>query len=276
MSGTTPTIEEKTIYCVPIDEIDPSIEETATLEIPLEGKYSPNKATNSLIRTVLNYVSFLAIIVAGVIVLPLLYQPLIVDLVVKSKSLIQSNQLWYDTVYRDETNEKIAQRKLNAIKASDTWLLIFLLISSIITMQTGIIHNYVPSTILGVFIFLFAIIMYGVIWRVQSDVDFIKNNTGVAEGELDHGIHESPSFDQIDPLFSLLEVIKNTFIYLKEGTQPFERFGYFALIGVLLISMIMVFVFAFEVKYESIAAYSFIFLPLCIYISVFLKFIIHS
>jgi hypothetical protein len=243
--------------------------------------------------------------VAGVIVLPLLYQPLIVDLVVKSKSLIEPSSLWYDEVYKGDLSVKLAQRKLNAIKASDAWLLIFLLISSIITMQTGIIHNYVPSTILGVFIFCFAIVMYGVIWNVQSDPNFIKNNTGVDAGLLVNNVREEPSFDKIDPLFSLLEVIKNTFIYLKEGKQPFERFGYFALIGVLLIFMIIVFAFGTKtdgydiigesntidltdidlqninkyiknVKNESIAGYSFIFLPLCIYISVFLKFIIHS
>lgn len=281
--STEKIFDERTAYCVPIDEIDDSIEETATLEIPLEGKYSPNKATNAMIRTTLNMVTVLGIIIVSVIVFPILHQALIVDLVTKAKSLQsgKTNKLWYEVKYEDQgytkTDKNLVQIMLDSIRSSDLFLFVFLFVSSVIMLITGISYNYIQSTVTSIFIFIFAIIWFAVV-MMKPNATFVKDNFDVDEGKLESGLHEKPSFDQSNiTIMSIAKtILVNNFEYIKEGDGFLNKYGYALGAFLLYSSMILILVFLFGVKNEVIASYSFLFLPISIYIAIFLKFVMNS
>ena len=270
--------DERTAYCVPIDEIDDSIEETATLEIPLEGKYSPNKATNAMIRTTLNMVTVLAIIMVSAIVFPILHQALIVDLIVKAKSLEpgKTDKSWYKVKYPDANDKDLTQTMLNSIRCSDIFLFIFLFISSVTMLITGISYNYIQSTVTSVFLFIFAIIWFAVV-TMRPNPTFIKDNFGINEGDLNDGLHDVPSFDQssITAMTIIQTVIMNNYEYIKEGNGFINKYGYI-LGAVLLYSCIaLILVFLLGVTNETIVPYSLLLLPCSIYIVIFLKFVMN-
>lgn len=274
--------DERTAYCVPIDEIDESIEETATLEIPLEGKYSPNKATNAMIRTILNMVTVLAIIMISAVVFPILRQALIVDLIVKAKSLKDDpnnpNQSWYKANSDPDTkDDDLVQKMLDSIRSSDIFLIIYLFISSVTMISTGISYNYIQSTVTSVFLFVFAIIWFGVV-MMSPNATFIKDNFGIPEGKLTDGLHDKPSFDRsnISVMTIIKTIIFNNYQYIKEGNGVINKVGYALGAAVLCLFMSMILKYEFGMQPEIVASYTFMFAPLSVYIAIFLKFVMNS
>ena len=76
-----------TAYCQPIDEIEPDVQNEASLEVPLKGKYSLKDSEYEYIKTVVSFTSYFLAMVFGYLGAPSLYKNLIVDLVNENENL---------------------------------------------------------------------------------------------------------------------------------------------------------------------------------------------
>ena len=54
-----------TAYCQPIDEIEPDVQNEASLEVPLKGKYSLKDSEYEYIKTVVSFTSYFLAMVFG-------------------------------------------------------------------------------------------------------------------------------------------------------------------------------------------------------------------
>jgi hypothetical protein len=231
-----------------------------------------------LIRTILNMVTVLAIIMVSAVIFPILRQALIVDLIVKAKSIDNTNIAWHRAHASGTTTEiDLVQEMLDSIRSSDIFLIIYLFISSVMMISTGISYNYIQSTVTSVFLFVFAIIWFGVV-MMSPNTTFIKDNFDINEGDLNDGLHKKPSFDQssITAMSVIRTIIFNNFQYIKEGKGFINNYGYALGAVALSLSMSLILSFAFGMKPEIVASYTFMFAPLSVYIAIFLKFVMNS
>jgi hypothetical protein len=254
--GDTKDTTTSTAYCVPIDEVDPSIEETATLEIPLEGKYSPNKATNSLMRTVLNFAAFLVIILIATVIVPQIYQVFILDPINKAISLEDYTSQFHET----------AQNKLDALLGADVYSMFCLIFISIMLAIDGIINSNITSTIFSIFVVLFAVIAFGRIQMLKiNEAEFIKSFTGENIGALDADdkTREEPSFSKVR-VEAIGEFIISNIKYLFKGSVYLAGFILF---------MIIIITITFR-NSSSYWLYMFIISNVCLNIVVFIEYLV--
>ena len=144
-------------------------------------------------------------------------------------------------------------------------------------ISTGISYNNIQSTVTSVFLFVFAIIWFGVV-MMSPNSTFIKDNFGIEEGESKSGLHVRPSFDQsnISVMTIMKTIIFNNYQYIKEGKGFINNYGYALGAVVLCLSMSLILTNVFGVKSEIVASYTFMFAPLSVYIAIFLKFVVNS
>lgn len=136
----------KTAYCQPVDETDPEVSQKADLVVPLEGKYSPNAATNSMIRMILNFMTFAVLIVLTFMGAPLVYNLFIIQLILANKDL------------------KTGQEKLNRLRSVDIFVGLVFVLFAFTLMTGGVAGNRIPQILIGFLILMF----YGAsVMRIQ-------------------------------------------------------------------------------------------------------------
>lgn len=166
-------------YCTPIDETDPSIQQTAGIVVPLDSKLATNNAANTTIKTLLNFFGFFVMVVSAVFIAPVAHRILIVELVL------------------DNTHFS-AQRKLNRAYAADVYTGAVIFGFAIAFINYGIINNKSLATILGfdLFIFLMAsiiILQYSRIFNPKAYLEQFKDERDILPSfenmEMDWGFY---------------------------------------------------------------------------------------
>jgi len=132
----------KNMYCQPVDMTDPSGEiiAGASLSIPLEGKYSPNNATNNIIRTAINFMAFVLILGFTYMMTPIIYNDFMIGLI-----------------------QTTATAKLIRIRSIDIYTCIIFILLVLGFISQGVSDNNPNSTILGFFLGIFFIISFVII-----------------------------------------------------------------------------------------------------------------
>ena len=126
-------------YCQPIDETDPNIGENADVIIPLNSKLSVNDATNTSLKTVMNFFAFFVLILAAVTVVPIVYNMFIVELVLDNREL------------------KLPQEKLNRLCSIDIYVSVILFGFAFSFINYGIANNVPVFTSIGFYVLIFYI-----------------------------------------------------------------------------------------------------------------------
>jgi hypothetical protein len=150
----------KTAYCQPIDMIDPSISKTADLSIPLVGKYTPNNATNNIMRTAINFMAFVLVLGFTYNIAPIVYNDFVVGLIAFQ-----------------------GQQKMNRLRAIDIYICFVFILVSIGLINRGIKENNANSTLMGFFVGLFFIISMVVIQSTKMRGDWLIDNFKVDGNE---------------------------------------------------------------------------------------------
>jgi len=140
-----------TAYCQPIDVIDSSGAEEANLTIPLTGTYTPNDATNTVIRTAINFMSFVLVLVFTYVITPIIYNDYIVGLVTLT-----------------------GQQKMNRIRCIDIYITFVFSMAAMSLIGLGVRNNNPNSTIVGFFLGLFFIISFFIIQTKKMNADWFK------------------------------------------------------------------------------------------------------
>jgi hypothetical protein len=160
-------------YCSPIDETDPSIQQTAGIIVPLDSKLTSNNAANTTIKTLLNFFGFFVMVISATFITPVAHKILIVELVL-------------------DNTQFSAQRKLNRAYAADIYTGAVMFGFAIAFINYGIINNTSLATILGFYLFIFSmasiiIIQYGRIFNPKSYLEQFKDDRDIL-----------PSFDNME------------------------------------------------------------------------------
>lgn len=156
-------------YCTPIDETDPSIQQTAGIIVPLDSKLSSNNAANTSIKTILNLFSFFVMVVSAIFIAPIAHRVLILELVM-------------------DNTDFSPQRKLNRTYAADIYTCALIFGLAIALINYGIINNKSLTTILGfdLFVFLMAsilVLQYYRIFYAKTYLDQFKyTDQGIDSG----------------------------------------------------------------------------------------------
>jgi hypothetical protein len=166
-------------YCQPIDETDPSIQQTAGIVVPLDSKLTSNNAANTTIKTLLNFFGFFVMVVSAIFIAPVAHKILIVELVL-------------------DNTQFSAQRKLNRAYAADIYTGAVMFGFAIAFINYGIINNKSMATILGfdMFIFLMAsiiILQYSRIFNPKAYLEQFKDERDILPSfenmEMDWGFY---------------------------------------------------------------------------------------
>lgn len=272
----SPTLEEKegtedtttmTTYCVPVDEVDPTITDTLNLEIPLNGQYSPNKAVNNLIQMVIYFSSFLILILVSVVTIPFFYNIFILEVI---KDFINEKEKPHIT--NPEANANIAQMKLNSLFGTDVLSFISIVIIIILCILDGITNNNIASTIISIFLFIFGVISYGRIQLMKMDENkFIKEFTGEPAGTIVNDEMTAPSFSK-NNIKCITDTLMNTLKYIF-----WEDNFVYAVIYIILYSLSVTFVTLFTKWSEStIGIFSIIMFIVDVYVVSYIKYMAHK
>lgn len=177
-------------YCQPIDETDPSISQTAGIVIPINSELSKNKATDTTIKTLLNFFGFLVFIISAILITPVAHRILIVELIM-------------------DNEEFSAQRKLNRTSAADIYTATLLFGFSLAFINYGIINNKSTSTIIGFYCFIFVITSILVLQyhRISSPETYL--NQFKTKGVL-------PSFDNVEMDWNFFSDNISSLFYTKK------------------------------------------------------------
>lgn len=145
----------KNMYCQPVDMTDPSgeIVAGANLSIPIDGKYSPNNATNNIIRTAINFMSFVLVLGLSYVMIPVIYNDYIIGLI----------------------NIGDAQLKLTRIRSIDIYTTVVFIFCIFGLISQGIESNNSARTVLGFFMGLFFIISFVIIQSKKISPEWFKS-----------------------------------------------------------------------------------------------------
>jgi len=256
-----------TTYCVPVDEVDPSITDTLNLEIPLNGQYSPNKAVNNLIQMVIYFSSFLIVILVSVVTIPFFYNIFILEVI---KDFVNEKNKAPST----KSNTEIAQLKLNSLFGTDVLSFISLVIIIVLCILDGITSNNISSTIISIFLFIFGVISYGRIQLMKMDENkFIKEFTGEDAGTMDSQTNKmsEPSFSN-NNITCITNTLMNTLKYIFWE----DKFIY-AFLYIVLYSLTVTFVSIFSKWSEStISIFCIIMVIIDVYVVSYIKYMAHK
>jgi hypothetical protein len=161
-----------TAYCQPIEMIDPKISEDANLVIPLIGKYTPNDATNNIIRIGINFMAFVLVLGFTYLLAPMIYKDYIVGLI-----------------------SSYGQQKMNRIRSIDMYSSIVLILACFTFILQGVKTNDANFTIIGFFIGLFFIISFFIIQSKKLDTDWFKELFKTTDGQITADYNKVNSFE---------------------------------------------------------------------------------
>lgn len=198
-------------YCQPIDETDPTIAKTAGIVIPINSEISNNKAADTTIKTLLNFVGFFVLILAAAFISPVAHRILIVELILDNEDFT-------------------AQRKLNRTNAADVYTSTLLFAFSIAFINYGIINNTSMATIIGFYVFIFtmASIMILQYNRIFSPATYLSQfkTSGVLPSfenvEMDWGFF----MDNISNLFFTKTMIPNEDPFTKDKSPMVPSYNF--------------------------------------------------
>lgn len=132
-----------TAYCQPIDMTDPSgsiISDDPQLNIPLTGRYSPNDATNNVIRTSINFMAFVLVLGFTYLLTPIIYNDFIIGLI-----------------------DYTGQGKMDRLRSIDMYTCFVFIMITFGFITVGVQKNESSNTIIGFFLGLFFIISMAII-----------------------------------------------------------------------------------------------------------------
>lgn len=160
-----------TAYCQPIDMTDPSgsiIRDDPQLNIPLTGRYSPNDATNNVIRTSINFMAFVLVLGFTYLMTPIIYNDFIIELI-----------------------DYVGQGKMDRLRTIDMYTCFVFVMITFGFITVGVQKNESTNTIIGFFLGLFFIISMAIIqtkkisgtWLTQTFPNGNVNYENIAFGE---------------------------------------------------------------------------------------------
>ena len=141
-----------TAYCQPIDVIDSEGAEEANLTIPLDGIYSPNDATNNMIRTSVNFMSFVLVLLFTYMLTPIVYNEYIIGLI----------------------TELHGQDKMLRIRSIDIYICIVFITATVSLITSGVNTNNPNSTVFGFLLGLFFVISFFIIQTKKMNPEWFK------------------------------------------------------------------------------------------------------
>lgn len=147
----------QTAYCQPIDMIDPSGATDANLTIPLTGKYTPNDATNNVLRTSINFMTFVLVLGFTYMMSPVIYNDYVIGLIGSSKT---------------------GQDKMNRIRSIDLYICFVFILSVFSLILQGIKTNNSASTVIGFLLGIFFVISFVIIQSKKMDPYWFKTIFG--------------------------------------------------------------------------------------------------
>lgn len=179
-----------TAYCQPIDMTDPSgsiIRDDPQLNIPLTGRYSPNDATNNVIRTSINFMAFVLVFGFTYLMTPIIYNDFIIELI-----------------------EYVGQGKMDRLRSIDMYTCFVFIMITFGFITVGVQKNESTNTIIGFFLGLFFIISMAIIQTTkisgtwfEKTFDGNGNYENIAFGE-DFGRFISDNWSVLSQNFPLV------------------------------------------------------------------------
>lgn len=146
----------KNMYCQPVDMTDlsgGSITTEPELSIPLDGNYIKNASTNTIIKTAINFMSFVLVLALSYLIVPMLYNDYVIGLI-------------------DITNVRM---KMNRIRSIDIYICVVFILITFGLISRGITENSQTSTVIGFFLGLFFVISFMIIQSQKITVDWLRN-----------------------------------------------------------------------------------------------------
>jgi hypothetical protein len=145
----------KNMYCQPVDMTDLSgggITTEPELSIPLDGNYMKNASTNTIIKTAINFCSFVLVLGITYIVVPIVYNDYIIGLI-------------------DIANAKL---KINRIRSIDLYICAVFIMMTFGLISRGVNENNQSSVVMGFFVGLFFIISFIIIQSKKITADWLR------------------------------------------------------------------------------------------------------
>ena len=184
-------------YCQPIDETDPTIAETTGVIIPMDSKIVGDNATNSTLKTMMNFFGFFIMVIIAVMVTPVAHKIFIIELIMDNKE------------------EFTSQALLNRANAADIYTGAIIFGFSLAFINYGMLNNATVATIVGMYVFVFfitsvIILQYYRIFKTDEYLQQFKGKDGSKPNfndiEMDWGLIN----DNIISLFFQRTVEPNT------------------------------------------------------------------
>tara|TARA_B100001175_G_scaffold93644_1_gene79205 strand:+ start:10963 stop:12351 length:1389 start_codon:yes stop_codon:yes gene_type:complete len=151
LQSTTPTpnvegfqskgkTKTSTAYCQPIEEIEPEVQNEASLEIPLKGKYSLKDSEYEYIKTVVSFTSYFLVMIFGYLGAPSFYKQFVIDLV--------------------NDNPKLAtcMAKAGRLYSADIYICVVMIMFIYSLLSTGVKTNSKGKTTTALLVFIFFIV----------------------------------------------------------------------------------------------------------------------
>ena len=193
-----------TAYCQPIDMTDPNgsiIKDDPQLNIPLTGRYSPNDATNNVIRTSINFMAFTIVLGFTYLMTPIIYNDFIIGII-----------------------DYTGQGKMDRLRSIDMYICFVFIILIFGFITIGVQKNQSSNTIIGFFLGLFFIISMAIIQTHKISGTWFKevfptndvNYENIAFGE-DIGRFISDNFSVLInnlPLLAFIWFISFLFLFI--------------------------------------------------------------
>jgi len=152
----------KNMYCQPVDMTDlsgGSITKEPELSIPLDGNYIKNASTNTIVKTAINFVSFVLVLSISYLIIPIIYNDYVIGLI-------------------EFTNPK---SKMNRIRSIDIYICVIFIMVIFSMISQGITDNNTVSVIMGFFIGLFFIISFVIIQSKKITTEWLRNTFNESE-----------------------------------------------------------------------------------------------
>ena len=168
-------------YCQPIDETDPTIAETSGVIIPMDSKVMGDNATNTTLKTMMNFFGFFIMVIIAVMVTPIAHKIFIVELIMDNKDEFSSQQL------------------LNRANAADIYTGAIIFGFSLAFINYGMLNNATVATIVGMYVFVFFITSVIILqyYRIFKTDEYLQQFKGKDGGK--------PNFNDIEMDWGLIQ-----------------------------------------------------------------------
>ena len=209
--------EEIYIDCSPTGA---SEEEQNTYNIPINSKMASESQESDMMKTTVNYGIFVLAMLVSYITVPLLYKNLIID----GSAIAFTN------------DEKL---RFTRIRAADILigLAMFILISTLVS--TGGAKDDYQLISIGIFMFVFSILSYGLIQLKKTDLTFMttKVEGTVVESDQSSSISEKIDAFPFDDLWPTISVVISIFF----SSDSLSAYFAVLIMGILTLSVLYLF-----------------------------------